>query len=47
MNFGAGFDVKLSKIVFFNLESKYMLSFIGGNVGGGFSASAGLIFRFK
>lgn len=46
MNFGAGFDVKLSKIVFFNLEPKYMLSFIGGNVGGGFSTSAGLIFRF-
>jgi hypothetical protein len=47
MNFGAGFDVKLSKIVFFNFEPKYMLSFIGGNVGGGFSVSAGLIFRFK
>jgi len=47
MNFGAGFDVKLSKVVLFNLEPKYMLSFIGGSVGSGFTVSAGLIFRFK
>ena len=47
MNFGAGFDVKLSNIVFFNLEPKYMLSFIDGTVGSGFTVSAGLIFRFK
>ena len=46
MNFGAGFDVKLSKILFLNLEPKYMLSFIGGGAGHGFTTSAGLIFRF-
>jgi len=47
MNFGAGFDVKLSKIVFFNLEPKYMLSFMDGRAVHGFTTSAGLIFRFK
>jgi len=46
MNFGAGFDVKLSKILFFNLEPKYMLTFIGGEAGHSFTTSAGLIFRF-
>ena len=46
LNFGAGFDVKLSKKLFFNLESKYMLSFIEGKAGHGFSVSAGFIVRF-
>ena len=46
MNFGAGFDVRLSKVVLLNVEPKYMLSLIGGRAGHGFSTSAGLIFRF-
>ena len=46
MNFGAGFDVKLSKIVFFNVEPKYILSFQKGSALHGFTTSAGLIFRF-
>jgi len=46
MNFGAGFDVKLFKTVFFNVESKYMLSFRNERALHGFTTSAGLIFRF-
>ena len=46
MNFGSGFDVKLSKKVYFNLELKYLLSFIGNGVGHGFTTSTGLIIKF-
>jgi opacity protein-like surface antigen len=46
MNFGAGFDVKLANKFYFNLEPRYMLSFIDGEAGHGFSASAGFIIRF-
>ena len=47
LNSGIGFDVKLSNKLFFNLEPKYILSFMnGGGVGHGFSASAGLIIKF-
>ena len=46
LNSGIGFDVKLSNKVYFNLEPKYMLSFMNGLVVHGFSASAGLIIKF-
>jgi len=46
MNFGAGFDVKLSKILFLNFEPKYMLSFMDGRAVHGFTISTGLISRF-
>jgi len=46
MNFGAGFDVKLANKFYFNLEPKYMLFFIDGETGHGFSAQAGFIIRF-
>jgi len=46
-NFGGGFDVKLSNVVFFNTEAKYMLVISKeGGVGGRAAVSAGLIFRF-
>ena len=46
MNFGAGFDVKLSKRLFFNLEPKYMLLVADGATGHGFVGSLGFIFKF-
>jgi len=46
LNFGTGFDVKLSDKVFFNLEPKYMLSFVEKETVSGFTASAGLIIKF-
>jgi len=46
MNFGAGFDVKLSKKLFLNVEPKYVLSFINGTTGHGFTASAGFVIKF-
>jgi len=46
MYFGAGFDVKLSKRLYFNVEPKYLLSIISGKAGHGFAPSAGFIIKF-
>ena len=46
LNSGFGFDVKLSDKVFFNLESKYKLSFVEKETVSGFTASMGLIIKF-
>jgi len=46
LNSGFGFDVRLSNKVYFNLESKYKLSFIEKETVSGFTASMGLIIKF-
>ncbi|MCL2041983.1 MAG: WG repeat-containing protein [Bacteroidales bacterium] len=46
LNSGFGFDVRLSNKVYFNLESKYKLSFIEKETVSSFTASMGLIIKF-